>query len=305
MEIVNSITGKTKLLGVIGDPLGHSISPQLHNTLSRYLGVDATYVPFHVGKGQLEYSIKGLLAVNVLGFNITIPYKKDVINYIDDISREAALIGAVNTVKNINGRLYGYNTDAAGFIRSFKEETGMGLNGKKVVLLGAGGAARAIAVGLAFEEVSEISIINRTISKAAEIAGIINNNISMIAKYYSTMSLEASDILKQGDIIINTTSLGMYPHIDKTPISFPFEFTDNQILYDVIYNPMRTRFLQEGEKQGLKIVNGLGMLIYQGIQAYEIWMDVKVTDEVIKKLFNALSHLLFPGKGTVENANVE
>jgi shikimate 5-dehydrogenase len=155
-----------------------TFSPQLHNTLSRYLGVDATYVPFHVGKGQLEYSIKGLLAVNVLGFNITIPYKKDVINYIDDISREAALIGAVNTVKNINGRLYGYNTDAAGFIRSFKEETGMGLNGKKVVLLGAGGAARAIAVGLAFEEVSEISIINRTISKAAEIAGIINNNIS-------------------------------------------------------------------------------------------------------------------------------
>ncbi|NSW90968.1 MAG: shikimate dehydrogenase [Firmicutes bacterium] len=291
MEIVNNISGKTKLLGVIGNPLSHSISPQLHNTLSRYFGIDAIYVPFHVEKGKLEDAIKGLSAINVLGFNITIPYKNDVVKYIDEISKEAALIGAVNTVKNINGKLYGYNTDASGFIRSFKEESGMDLKGKRAVLLGAGGAARAIAVGLAFEGVSGISIINRTTAKAAEIAEIINNNISPIAEFYGTIDSEAQEVLKHGDAIINTTSLGMYPDVDKTPIAFPFEFSSNQVLYDVIYNPGKTKFLEEGEKQGRKIINGLGMLIYQGIQAYEIWMDVKVPDEVIKGLFKAFSIL--------------
>lgn len=289
MEVVSSVTGKTKLLGVIGNPLEHSISPQLHNTLSRYLGIDAVYVPFYVQNGQLKDTVKGLLAVNVFGFNITIPYKSDIICCIDKLSKEAALIGAVNTVKNINGKLYGYNTDASGFIRSFKEEMDMELKGKKVVIFGAGGAARAIAVGLAFEGVSQISIINRTILKASEIAEIINNNISPIAKYYGTIDSMATNVLKQGDIIINTTSLGMYPDIDKTPIKFPFKFSDNQVLYDIIYNPKKTRFIEEGERQGLKTVNGLGMLIYQGIQAYEIWMNIKVSDEIIKKLFNVFN----------------
>lgn len=289
MEIINLITGKTKLLGVIGNPLSHSISPQLHNTVSKCLGIDAIYVPFLVEKGGLEAAVRGLRAINVQGFNITIPFKNEVIRYIDEVSREAALVGAVNTVKNINGKLYGYNTDVPGFIRSFKEESGMDLRGKRVALLGAGGAARAIAIGLAFEGVSRIFIINRTYEKAAEIAEIINSNLLPIAEYHSTTSVKAEKIIKEADIIINATSIGMYPDMDKTPLDLPFKFLPRQVLYDVIYNPGRTKFLEEGEKQGIKVVNGLGMLIYQGIEAYEIWMGVKVLDEITRDLFKAFS----------------
>lgn len=291
MRIISGVTGKTKLLGVIGNPLSHSISPQLHNTLSKHMNIDAVYVPFEVKKENLSDAIKGLRALNVAGFNVTIPYKNDVMEYIDEFSREAELIGAVNTVKNENGKLYGYNTDVSGFVRSFKEESGIDLKGKKAVLLGAGGASRAIAVGLAFEGVSRISIINRTISKAEQIANIINNNTLTVAECFCTNDLKVPEVLREGDIIINTTSLGMFPDIEGTPVNFPFEFTKGQVLYDVIYNPAKTRFLMEGEKQGLKTVNGLGMLIYQGIQAYEIWMDVKVPERLIKNLYRAFSEL--------------
>ncbi|HOJ09122.1 MAG TPA: shikimate dehydrogenase [Clostridiales bacterium] len=292
MNIVHSVTGKTKLLGVIGNPLSHSISPQLHNTLSCCLRIDAVYVPFRVGEGYLEYAVKGLKALDVLGFNVTIPYKNDVINYIDSVSREASLIGAVNTVKNIDGRLYGYNTDAAGFVNSFKEEAGTGFKDKNVVIIGAGGAARAIATGIAFEGAGRISIINRTISRAAEIADIINKNILPVAGYYDLQDNNISEAIKQADIIINTTSLGMYPDINKLPLTIPLNFSTNQIIYDVIYNPKKTRLLQEAEKQGCKAVNGLGMLIYQGIKAYEIWMEMDIPGEIVKSLFEAFREYL-------------
>ena len=289
MEFACEITGKTKLVGVIGNPLSHSISPQLHNTISKNLGIDAVYIPFLVEKGKLKEAIDGLKAINVLGFNITIPYKNDALKYIDDVSREASLIGAINTVKNINGKLYGYNTDVQGFIRSFKEESKMDLDGKTIMILGAGGAARAIAVGLAFERVSRICIINRTIKKAEDIAKLINENISSIVEYYETGDNVCKEILKLGDIIINTTPLGMFPDIHETPIRFPYAFSSNQVLYDVIYNPAKTIFLKEGEKQGAKVINGLGMLIYQGIEAYEIWFGTKVPNDIIKGLFEAFS----------------
>lgn len=291
MKITDTVTGKTKLLGVIGDPLEHSISPKLHNTLNRCLGIDAVYVPFHTKKGQFEHAINGLLAINVYGFNVTIPYKNDVINYIHTISKKAALIGAVNTVKNVNGRLYGYNTDADGFIKSFMEETGMEPGGKKVVIFGAGGAARAIAVGLALRDASKISIINRTVTNGYNIVRMLSNNTDVISECFSTDDPECCQVIKRGDIIINTTPLGMYPKIDSSPISFPFEFSSNQILYDAIYNPSSTKFIQEGKKQGLKTVNGLGMLIYQGVRAYEIWMGVKVESKIIEKLFNIFQNL--------------
>ena len=146
MNIDNRVTGTTRLMGVIGNPIEHSISPQLHNTINTLLNVDAVYVPFKVEKDDLENAVKGIKALNLVGVNVTVPYKKEIIKFLDDKTKEALLMGAVNTVKNIDGRLYGYNTDAEGFSRSFKEEAGTGFKGKKVVINGAGGAARAIAV---------------------------------------------------------------------------------------------------------------------------------------------------------------
>jgi len=292
MNIVHNVTGKTKLLGVVGRPLSHSISPELHNTLSNYLGIDAVYMPLRVDEGNLGDAIKGLKVLDFTGFNVTIPYKNDVIKYVDVISEKASLIGAVNTIKNVNSKFYGYNTDVEGFVNSFKEEAGIGFKNKKVVVIGAGGAARAIALGVAYDGAKKITILNRTLSKAAQIAEIISNNIYHCKECTQCIeSFELNDstngqILQQADIIINTTSLGMYPNINQMPFTFPMEFSSDQIIYDVIYNPRKTKFMEQAEKKGCKTINGLGMLIYQGIKAYEIWMDRVVPKEIVKKLSN-------------------
>lgn len=291
MGIVHFVTGKTELLGVIGNPLSHSISPELHNTLSSYLGINAVYVPLKVDDGKLEDAINGLKALDFKGFNITIPYKSDIIKYIDKISTEASLVGAVNTVRNIDNKLYGYNTDVSGFVTSFKEEAGTSFYKKKVAIIGAGGAARAIAVGVAYDGAKKITILNRTLSKAAQIADVIKNNISpykeypKYVEYYQLSDNICSEILRQADIIINTTSLGMYPDIDQMPVEGLEEFLSDQIVYDVIYNPAKTRFLELAENRGCKAINGLGMLIYQGIKAYEIWMDMVIPGEIIREIF--------------------
>lgn len=292
MKVDNRVTGKTKLMGVIGNPIEHSISPQLHNTINTKLDLDFIYVPFRVEQHQLEHAVNGLRALNFIGFNVTVPYKKDVIKYIDDVSKEALLMGAVNTVKMMDGKLYGYNTDAEGFSRSFKEEAGTGFKDKTVVMIGAGGAARSMAVKIAFEGAKCIYIINRTISKATEISDIVNNNVSNVVKCYSPEDDCVEEILSQSEIIINTTSVGMYPDIETSPVGENVKFAANQIIYDVVYNPVKTKFLKNAEDQGCKIINGLGMLFYQGVFAYEIWTGIKLSDELIKEAYNSYLTIL-------------
>lgn len=285
MEIESRVTGKTKLLGVIGNPIEHTISPQLHNTISARLGLDFVYVPLRVERDDLESAVKGLKALNFIGFNVTVPYKKDVMRYINENSKEALLMGAVNTVKNLRGRLYGYNTDAEGFSRSFKEESGTGFKGKNVALIGAGGAARAIAVKIALEGANKISIINRTASRALEIAELLNSNIGTIADHYEAHNDNLEDIFGRSDIIINTTSAGMFPDTEAYPATKPINFSKGQIVYDVVYNPLKTKFIKNAEEHGCTAINGLGMLFYQGINAYEIWTGVKIPDNIVKDLF--------------------
>lgn len=291
MEVDYRISGKTKILGIIGNPIEHTISPLIHNSISKYLNVDVTYIPFRVEKAGLEAAVKGLKALNIVGVNVTIPYKKDIMKFLDENSKEAILMGAVNTVKNIDGRLYGYNTDAEGFARSFKEEAGTGFKKKKVVLIGAGGAARAMAVKIAKEGAEEINIINRTISKASDITEIINNNIENVAYAYSSEDVMVKDIIKQSDIIINATSIGMYPDINKSPMYKKNEFSSNNIVYDAIYTPSKTKFLRAAEKKGCKIINGLGMLFYQAIFSYEIWTGIKLNENLIKEIRDSFAEV--------------
>lgn len=292
MLIENRISGKTRLIGLIGNPVEHSVSPQLHNTISAFLDVDLVYVPFRVENSDLEDAVLGLKALNLLGFNVTIPYKKDVMKFIDDNTKEALLMGAVNTVKNIDGRLYGYNTDAEGFSRSFKESAGTGFKDKNVFIIGAGGAARAIAVKIAVEGAKSICIVNRTPEKASDIVQIINNNISKVADYFSSGDPNVRQVFKESDIVINTSSIGMYPDIECSPVIKGCAFNSSQIVYDVIYNPSKTRFLAEAEKKGCKIINGLGMLFYQGIYAYEIWTGVRLPENITKELFTSFVNIL-------------
>ena len=296
MQIDTRVTGKTTVLGVIGSPIEHSISPQLHNTLSMLLGIDAIYVPLKVDGNSLQEAVKGLKALNIAGFNVTIPHKKEIIKYIDECDGNALLMGAVNTVKNEGGRLCGYNTDAEGFSRSFKQSTGMEFKGKRITVLGAGGAAQAVIVKMALEGAESISIINRTLSKAHEIAKIVNDNTLGTARAYCWEDAACRHAFNSSEIIINMTSAGMYPEIGKSPLEpsmeFSIELSGGQVVYDAIYNPSKTKLLADAEEKGCKAVNGLGMLLYQGIYAYEIWMDMKIDEDIIRQIFDSFKNIL-------------
>lgn len=292
MDIDVRVTGKTRLLGLVGNPVEHSISPELHNSLSTLLGLDLVYVPLKVEKKDLDTVVKALKSLDFVGFNVTIPYKRDIMKYIDDNTKEAILMGAVNTVKKIDGRLYGYNTDAEGFLRAFKEEAGVGFKGKKVVLIGAGGVARSIAVKLATEGVEKISLVNRTTEKSIELAEVVNENIEEVVQVYNFEDKTFRMAFEESDIIINTTSVGMLPNVEETPIKNSKYFNKNQIVYDVVYNPSKTRFISDAEKMGAKTINGLGMLFYQGINAYEIWTGVKFSEESLKFIFDSFKQIL-------------
>lgn len=284
------INGKTIILGLMANPIGHTVSPQLHNTLSAMLGIDAVYIPFKVEKDSLGDAVKGLKACNLLGFNATIPFKEELLKYVDECTEEVRLMGSANTVKNTCGRLYAYNTDADGFIRSYKEETGGGFEGREVVMLGAGGTARSLAVRIASKGAAKLYLANRTLEKAQEIANTINATAGGIIEPLSLSDAKIKGIIENCDIIVNTTSLGMYPHIEECPLGDDIRFNHKQIVYDVIYNPAKTRLLKLAESCGCKTVNGLGMLFYQGILAYEIWMDMKIPDNVISQLSKEFSN---------------
>jgi len=292
MEIDSRVTGKTKLIGLIGNPVEHSISPQLHNSLSKFLGIDLVYIPLKVEKNDLEIVVKSLKALDFVGFNVTIPYKRDIMKYIDENIKDAILMGAVNTVKKLDGRLYGYNTDAEGFIRSYKEETGDGFKGKKVVLIGAGGVARSIAVKISTEGVEKISLVNRSKEKAIELADIVNENIREVVQVYSFDDKTFRMAFEESEIIINTTSLGMYPDITSTPVKNTDYFKSHQTVYDVVYNPRKTKFLSDAEDKGCRIVNGLGMLFYQGINAYEIWTGYRFSEDNLKGIYESFKKIM-------------
>ena len=290
MELDKRINGTTILTGLIGNPVGHTVSPFLHNSLFTALGINGIYVPLQVPSGGLKDAVMGLKATGFSGFNVTIPYKEEVCEFLDVISADARLLGAVNTVKISDGKLYGFNTDADGFIRAFEDRTGTNFKQKKVSILGAGGTARTLAIRIALEGAERIDIINRTITRAMELAEAINKiavnpectNKRVFA--FASGTQEAIQALKDCDIMINTTSVGMHPEINHCPISQDFVFGSNQIIYDVIYNPAQTKLLTNANAFGCKIFNGSSMLLYQGVQAFEIFLDRKVPPQIVSDL---------------------
>ncbi|WP_130616619.1 shikimate dehydrogenase [Cohnella abietis] len=256
----------TVLFGVIGDPIRHSKSPIMLNRAFKEKGINCAYAAFHVAPNQLEQAIAGVRGLGFRGLNVTIPHKIEVMALLDELSEGAKAAGAVNTIVNENGRLVGYNTDGIGYVRSLKEEIEPSLTGKTIIVLGAGGAARGIIWALAQENPAAIIIANRTESKASELAA----SFSLAGKVTSIPWSDLQEACKQADVVINTTSVGMSPNIEKVPLD-PSWLRIGSVASDLIYNPLKTEFLKQAELQGCRIHGGLGMFIYQGAYAFEYW----------------------------------
>ncbi len=278
----------TNLVILLGNPLGHSISPPMHNRVFEKLGMDYCYMPVEVTPENLEKVFSGLACMNVAGFNVTIPHKIQVMGYLDELDPLAETIGAVNTICVKDGRTKGYNTDGEGFIRSLTEETGMSPKRKRFFLLGSGGAARAIAMTLASHGAEKIYLCNRTASKAAGLAGEINKNIRQCAEAVEQSLEDQQKAIRECEVLINGTNLGMHPQEDLLPIEESL-LSPDLIVADIVYNPLMTRLLRSARDIGCPIVPGLGMLIYQGAAAFKLFTGV---DPLVSEMSEVVHSLM-------------
>jgi len=282
------ISGKTGVCGIIGDPIEHTMSPVMHNAAFQKLGLDFVYLPFQVKKEELGQAVAGMRALNIKGLNVTIPHKVAIIPFLNKLDPLAEKIGAINTIVNNGGVLTGYNTDATGFLQALLEQ-GVEPEGKTTVILGAGGASRAISFILA-ERGAHLVILNRQSGRAEDlsrrIAQVFEKEITALALGEQNLA----DVLARADILINTTSVGMSPDVDKTPVPAKL-LKPGLVVFDIVYNPAKTRLLREAEAAGAKTINGLDMLVWQGALAFEKWTGRKVPLDLMKReAIKALGH---------------
>ena len=279
------INGKTKIIGVIGKNIENSLSPLIHNQMILKHSLHFCYLPFQVAETDLNKAIQGIKALNIRGVNITFPYKEKVVKFLDEVEESARRVGSVNTIVNNKGFLTGYNTDVIGFKRSLQEDEEFIIKKKKAVIFGAGGAARGIIFALLEEGIEEICIFNRTLEKAKK----IKQDFSPFFPESSidVFPLEEENLknkIERAHLIVNTTSLGMPPQIDKTPLPDEKLFHPNLLVYDLIYHPAKTFFLRQAERAGAKIINGLPMLVYQGIESFYLWTGLKPEGKEVLKI---------------------
>ncbi len=274
--------GKTKVCGIIGDPIEHTVSPQMHNAAFAQMGVDYCYVPFRVRKEDLGKAIEGMRALNIRGLNVTIPHKVAVIPLLDELDPLADKIGAVNTIVNENGVLTGYNTDATGFLQALLER-GTEPRGKNMVILGAGGASRAISFILA-ERGAHLVILNRELELdwAEELAHRISRVFQKEVKALKLDEENLATVLDWADILVNATSVGMSPNIDETPVPAKL-LKPGLIVFDIVYNPIKTRLLREVEAAGAETISGVDMLVWQGALAVEKWTGLREPIELMRE----------------------
>ena len=282
------INGKTMVCGLIGNPVEHTLSPIIHNTLAERLGHNLIYVPFPVEEGRAGEAIIGAYALQIRGLNVTVPYKSEVIACLKEIDALAHDIGAVNTLVRINGGYKGYNTDMEGLYRAMQSE-GIQVSGERIILLGAGGAARAVAYLCAVKGAAKVYMLNRTLSKAQAAAEEVNRKVGR--EVILPMLTEDYVTLPDGRYLaIQGTSVGLAPNVEDVVIADDAFYEKIHTGFDLIYSPWETRFMQMTKSHGGKAYNGLKMLLYQGIIAYELWNDVHVSDKdalaVYKKLKN-------------------
>jgi shikimate dehydrogenase len=284
------INGKTKIIGVIGENIENSLSPLLHNQIILKHSLNFRYLPFQVAETDLEEAIQSIRALNIRGVNITFPYKEKAIEFLDEVEESARRIGAVNTIVNNKGNLTGYNTDVIGFKKTFQEVGKFTIKKKKAVILGAGGAARAVIYSLLEEGIEEISIFNRTLEKTEKIKQGFSpffpeSNINIFSFEQNTLK----DKIKEANLLVNATSVGMASQLDNTPLPDEKLFHPDLLVYDLIYHPAKTFFLRQAERVGAKIINGLPMLVYQGIESFYLWTGFKPEEKEILEIIRQIA----------------
>jgi len=281
-----------KLLGLIGDPVEHSLSPAMQNFILKKLNLNYCYLAFRVKAEDLKRALEGIRALGIAGVNVTVPHKRSVLQFLDEIEGEAKILKAVNTIKNNGGKLIGYNTDGIGFRRSLGAQN-IKLKNKRAVVLGAGGAARAVVYSLITLGIGEVAIYNRTLSHAKELADEMRacTGFKAIQARGLADARLAHDVYSS-QLLVNATSVGMYPDVNDSPLKDLSALHAGLIVYDLIYNPAQTKLLQEAQKRGARISNGLDMLIYQGLESLKILAGVGPKEELsVKELRGYLAKL--------------
>ena len=277
------ISSVTKTLAVIGHPVEHSFSPLMHNAAIRELGLDLSYLAFNVRPEAVGAALEGMRALGILGLNVTVPHKEAVMPHLDDLSDEARRVGAVNTIHNAGGVLKGYNTDVYGILTSLKETAGLDPLPPVVAVLGASGAARGVVYGLCTRpEVERILVFNRTPEKAETLAREMGawTDARLEAHPMDEASLQAR--LKEAQLLINATSVGMHPHTGYSPVGDGAALHPDLVVYDIVFNPLETLLLRQAREAGARAVGGIEMLVYQGARSFEIWTGTYPPVEVMK-----------------------
>lgn len=280
MHTRHLLTGHTRIVGVIGDPVEHSRSPQMHNAAFAKAGLDYVYVPFHVLPNDLAAAIAGFQAINVVGINVTLPHKQAVISHLTSISREAELIGAVNTLTFTDEGIHGDNTDAPGVLRALEENSNMSVPvGENVVVLGAGGAARAVVVALALAGVASITIANRTVERAVALAEEMGQKTGVSMRGLGLTDAQLPVAVRESLLLINTATVSM----DTThPLLISADWLQpGTIVYDIVYTPPVTPLMRAAAARGCKTLGGIGMLVHQGAIAFEKWTGIAPCTETM------------------------
>jgi shikimate dehydrogenase len=272
------VSGKTRIFGIFGFPVEHTFSPGMHNAAFKKLGMDACYVPFTVPREGLQEAARAIKALNFYGLNITVPHKENIVQFLDELSQEARLIGAVNTIEIKDGRLIGHNTDGRGFLRSLTEVARFEPRGKKFLLIGSGGAARAVGYSLALAGAASILFRDLDSKKADALASDIQRSTGVNVR--SISEEETASAASNADCLINATPLGLKKN---DPLPLPAAAINaGHLVCDLVYNPPETPFLKAAKTRRAKTLPGIGMLLYQGVIAFEIWTGKKAPVRVMK-----------------------
>ncbi|MGE5429730.1 MAG: shikimate dehydrogenase [Syntrophomonadaceae bacterium] len=286
MTSYNKFNLETQIIGIIGHPIKHTYSPLMHNISFELKNLNYIYLPFDVPLNTLKAAINGMVALGIRGFNITLPHKENILQYLKNVSEEASVIGAVNTIVNDNGSLNGYNTDVYGITESlmpYKDE----LMGAEMTVVGAGGAARSAIYALIRNfKPKNINIVNRTEQKAESLKEYFYSKMH----YYNICSYELVppdlvEVFRNSKLIINATAVGMNPNVDDAITTIPQSFAKGQIVFDLVYNPLQTKLLRIAEIEGATVIDGLKMLVYQGAKSFELWTGEEMpVDQILKAL---------------------